>query len=313
MPIGDEELQDLKRIGHTKLFGKVSPKAQSAMEYLMTYGWAILVIAVVLGVLYSLGIFNPSNFAPKAAPGSCQVFRPNGPGTGYDINLQGECSNELPEYTAAFNRQTSYIDVGNSTDSQFGSNTIFTISAWIYIKQCPLAGNGGGIVAHGSGSYTFYVQDISGVCYLEWAKSGTANIGNGPTIQTGSWVNAVAVNYVNSNVILYINGMQSGPYGFAYTYAYTQDLRIGSSESDANGYIFNGSISNVQLYNASLGPASVNAIYAEGIGGAPIVPQNLVGWWPLNGNANDYSGNNNNGVPTNVIFTGTWQNGYTAP
>ncbi|MDE1869940.1 MAG: hypothetical protein KGH71_03070 [Candidatus Micrarchaeota archaeon] len=33
-------------------------RLQSAMEYLMTYGWAILVIAVVLGVLYQLGVFN---------------------------------------------------------------------------------------------------------------------------------------------------------------------------------------------------------------------------------------------------------------
>ncbi|MEM3178059.1 MAG: hypothetical protein QXT36_02645 [Candidatus Micrarchaeaceae archaeon] len=33
-------------------------KLQSAMEYLMTYGWAILVIAVVLGALFSLGVFS---------------------------------------------------------------------------------------------------------------------------------------------------------------------------------------------------------------------------------------------------------------
>ncbi len=35
-------------------------KAQSAMEYLMTYGWAIIVILVVLAVLYILGIFTPN-------------------------------------------------------------------------------------------------------------------------------------------------------------------------------------------------------------------------------------------------------------
>ncbi len=35
-------------------------KAQSAMEYLMTYGWAILIIAVVLVALFSLGVFKPS-------------------------------------------------------------------------------------------------------------------------------------------------------------------------------------------------------------------------------------------------------------
>jgi len=40
-------------------------KAQSAMEYLMTYGWAILIIAVVLGALFQLGVFNANNFAPK--------------------------------------------------------------------------------------------------------------------------------------------------------------------------------------------------------------------------------------------------------
>jgi hypothetical protein len=47
-------------------------KSQSAMEYLMTYGWAILIVAVVLGALYSLGIFNGSNFLGGtciAAPG----------------------------------------------------------------------------------------------------------------------------------------------------------------------------------------------------------------------------------------------------
>ncbi|OJI06704.1 MAG: hypothetical protein BK997_04995 [Candidatus Micrarchaeum sp. ARMAN-1] len=35
-----------------------SHKAQSAMEYLMTYGWAILIIAIVLAALFSLGIFS---------------------------------------------------------------------------------------------------------------------------------------------------------------------------------------------------------------------------------------------------------------
>ncbi len=33
-------------------------KAQSAMEYLMTYGWAILIMGVVLAALFALGLFN---------------------------------------------------------------------------------------------------------------------------------------------------------------------------------------------------------------------------------------------------------------
>jgi hypothetical protein len=36
-------------------------KAQSALEYMMTYGWAILIIVIVAVILYSMGIFNPSS------------------------------------------------------------------------------------------------------------------------------------------------------------------------------------------------------------------------------------------------------------
>lgn len=37
-------------------------RSQSAIEYLTTYGWAILIIAVVLVALFELGLFNPSSF-----------------------------------------------------------------------------------------------------------------------------------------------------------------------------------------------------------------------------------------------------------
>lgn len=36
-------------------------KGQAAIEYLMTYGWALLVIAVVLVVLISSGVLDPSS------------------------------------------------------------------------------------------------------------------------------------------------------------------------------------------------------------------------------------------------------------
>ncbi|MGC8537733.1 MAG: hypothetical protein ACP5MZ_01975, partial [Candidatus Micrarchaeia archaeon] len=77
-------------------------KSQSAMEYLMTYGWAILIIAVVLAALFELGVFNPMTFAPKASPGSCQVVRPEGAGTTNFISLEGECNGEIPQYAAQF-------------------------------------------------------------------------------------------------------------------------------------------------------------------------------------------------------------------
>ena len=34
-------------------------KAQGALEYLMTYGWALLIIIIIAGALYALNVFNP--------------------------------------------------------------------------------------------------------------------------------------------------------------------------------------------------------------------------------------------------------------
>ncbi len=43
-----------------------SRKSQAALEYLVTYGWAILAIVIVAAVLWYIGFFNPQQFAnPK--------------------------------------------------------------------------------------------------------------------------------------------------------------------------------------------------------------------------------------------------------
>jgi hypothetical protein len=51
-------------------------KGQGAMEYLMTYGWAILVVIIVGVVLWQMGIFNPSGAAAPGMSGFTTV-KPN--------------------------------------------------------------------------------------------------------------------------------------------------------------------------------------------------------------------------------------------
>jgi hypothetical protein len=43
---------------------KLSVKSQAAMEFLMTYGWALLVILLVLAALAYFGMLNPDRFLP---------------------------------------------------------------------------------------------------------------------------------------------------------------------------------------------------------------------------------------------------------
>lgn len=44
-------------------------KGQAAMEFLMTYGWAILVVLAAIGALAYFGVLSPSRFLPSA----CQM------------------------------------------------------------------------------------------------------------------------------------------------------------------------------------------------------------------------------------------------
>ena len=58
-------------------------KAQSAMEYLMTYGWAILIVIIVAAALYALGIFNPATYSQSTAVGFQGFQVPTG---GWQVN-----------------------------------------------------------------------------------------------------------------------------------------------------------------------------------------------------------------------------------
>jgi len=309
---------------------KASAKAQSAMEYLMTYGWAILIISVVLAALFQLGVFNPMTFAPKAPPGSCQVFRPNGPGTTSFINLEGICSGELPQYVAGFSGTPLTINV---TSSVWPLSPQLSVSAWIYTTSPGTNTTTGGrqeIVDRQSfsspcatcGGYEFTLngnayktRNPGGNLSLElgisftsgWNETASAN-----QIPIDQWT-FVAVTWNGANTIYYINGVSGTPISQTGTLA-TNTFNTGFIGTwTTRGNFFDGMMANIQIYNITLSANEIQALYLEGIGGAPIDLQHLVAWWPLNGNANDYSGNGNNGVPTNVIFVSNWYNSYTPP
>jgi len=52
-------------------------KAQAAMEYLMTYGWAILIVVIVAAALYALGIFSPATYTGTRATGFANIGIPS--------------------------------------------------------------------------------------------------------------------------------------------------------------------------------------------------------------------------------------------
>ena len=277
-------------------------RSQSAMEYLMTYGWAILIIAIVLVALFSLGIFNSSNFAPRAQPGSCEVLRNSA-----QTSLVGQCNGMLPEYVAQFNNgsKSENITINNAKElaPSIGSN--LTITLWVK----PLYTSTFGGVAFTTNPATIEIGWLT-----QFTPTGTTNwLYSNVSAQGGIWSFMAVKETVGKSASIYLNGDLT---------AYTTNSAMVSSTQTATTYLigtyvtccqYKGSLANIQIYNASLSNSSIQALYKEGIGGAPINVNNLMGWWPLNGNANDYSGYGNDGTAANVTYTSSWTSGYSAP
>ena len=189
-----------------------------------------------------------------------------------------------------------------------------TVTAWYYATQTSSAA---GIIYYGTTSCGEFFE-----IYTAAGSGGEQPVINGwcsdqhvgISINSG-WV-FVAFEYTGSSQIGYegVGGTLYGPVASQYAFKTTPNSPFYIGEGN-DSYItpFTGYIANVQVYNTSLSPNEIQALYLEGIGGAPIDLQHLVAWWPLNGNANDYSGNGYNGQTTNVNFVGNWYNGYTPP
>ena len=100
---------------HLTLLTK-SKRSQSALEYMMTYGWAILIIVIVAVILYSMGIFNPSSSITTTSVG----FSPfvvssaicNSGGLSFSIN-----AGALPNLATSVTLNKVYITSSSGTNS----------------------------------------------------------------------------------------------------------------------------------------------------------------------------------------------------
>src|SRR5271157_255997 len=204
--------------------------------------------------------------------------------------------------TGGFNGVSSYVDVGTGTSMNFGTGN-FAIDIWVETTDTSTA-TWEGIVGRydaSNGGYWLQYTPSTGAWAFGW--DGSTYLALSKLIGNGGWHHVVGVRTGLSSASLYIDGALIGSSSSLPVHASdgTTQLSIGRLSSSTGRY-FNGIISNVQLYGTALQPSQIQTLYQEGISGLPISGNSLAGWWPLNGNANDLSGNNNNGVPTNVVY-----------
>ena len=141
--------------------------------------------------------------------------------------------------------------------------------------------------------------------YAETINSSAIDMGSGTssTLNNFTWYLLTGVyNPDKDNISLYVNGVLAAsssdyitPVGFTPTGNLYEYIMGGIVDK-----AFYGNLSDSQAYNVPLSSYQIMELYKEGLHGAPITTNGLVGWWPLDGNANDYSGYNNNRIATGV-------------
>jgi len=181
---------------------------------------------------------------------------------------------------------SDYIEVPNSTDFDFGTGD-FTISAWVNTtgtttqhrtvvsKQNPST----------SGQWSFQVLTDGRVNF--YGNNGGIDVLSTTTINDGNWHNIV-IQRTGNIFNLYIDKVLADQLtASGQNITNTQVLRIGRRLTGYNAY-FDGSISNISIWNAALTSSQVSELYSEGI------PQNLnnhsavsslVSWWQLGSNS----------------------------
>ena len=219
--------------------------------------------------------------------------------------------------TGLFNGKNSYVAVPNTGDLTFSSTV--TVAAWVNANpEYPtnpsgttdhVILSGGPDACSGSGgSYTLYGGSGSNALFQFCVYTGSSyNTVQYSPVNLSQWY-FVAGTYNGSYICLYVNGVLAAhctaASGIMPAPSY---IGMGSDISSSglpNGY-YNGSIADAQIYNLPLSSKAIMTLYQEGFGGVPPNTTALAGWWPLDGNSNDYGSAGNVGYPTNVLYTAT--------
>ena len=111
------------------------------MEYLMTYGWAILIIAVVLGALFALGVFSGSGILGNACVASSGFLCQNP----VYSHSNGEIFATLGQNVGTNWASANFIFVPQGTAISSGLPLLISSQAAVTVNGNDIYGGGGSI------------------------------------------------------------------------------------------------------------------------------------------------------------------------
>ncbi len=264
------------------------------------------------------GIQNGYYYQASGAPSYLQQSQQQGSvGSGQGSFSLGAINTRY----AQFNGASSYVSVPYVQNSV----TAYTIAAWVKTT----ASQGAVVSDRGSGAGQSITLAVGPSCgspgsYCSGSTAGTPAVlldsnnviqllNANRAVNNGKWHLIVGTFYAPSGTSvspsdfkIYVDGVASPGPTYSSGSASSPLSGLGNTiigYEQVWGLYFSGNIANVQIYTTALSPAQVSRLYINGLDGTPLSNASLAGWWPLNGNANDYSGENNNGTAQNMMYT----------
>lgn len=217
----------------------------------------------------------------------------------------------------SFNGISDNISIPDS--NSLSNMTSITISAWFNINQWDIVNNQGWfpiLSKTNSSSYGKYrLGANTSISGQQPSFYGTLSTDEGIISQNNLYAlnqwNQVVITISNGNSTISLNGVQVFNGATTYTGWTTIDnlpLLIGK---DIPGFVdyANGKIDDIGIWNRALTQQEITAMYngvnysdtCNAVSGS--LTQGLVGYWPFCGNANDDSGNGNNGTVNGATLT----------
>jgi len=212
------------------------------------------------------------------------LINPNGANPANNLTLGGGAtwtSSGKFGSAVAFNGANNAELTGSNSNSL--TNSVFSVSAWIYLNSLPTT-TSYGIISRGMGGppitrgYELYVNNntdatVANRRKIIWAigPNGTSYKAVSPSVPaTATWIH-VAGTYDGSNARLYIDGALNATIA-APTYSANGTFYIGN-RINSNNTNFNGRIDEAAFFYLALTDAEVLAIYTpnSGTGGTPTL------------------------------------------
>jgi len=279
---------------------------------------ATIIVILVIVLVIAIILFSMRTVAPTSTVKTTLANTTTVPPTSTFTTIPPMNISEA----AGFNTTSKTISYMSSAISSDFNNT-FSISFWMYPKRIGNGINGSRYSEQifqlsGSGGFPQVVTSWSGAGNLSvivCSNSKDCLMSLIPFNYMNKWIFIAETLNSNNTLGIYINGkLYNNTFIPLLFNSASKKMWVSNSTSLLLSSVFpfssnnfnvgyDGLLSDVQIYNISLSSSQIEQLYSTGVGTSLPIFTDLVAWYPLNGNLDDYSGHLYNAIAySNVSF-----------